>query len=203
MDTTIAVILAGGRGSRMAAAQPKHRLLLNRRTLLDHVLARITGQVDRVVLNTNDVLDTGDLTVVTDRFDERPGPLAGVHAALCWLRENRLPADGIYSVPCDTPWFPGDLVAQLRDCATGHNDIVFAGDASRDHPVFARWPLAILDALETALRGSSGLSLQRFAETVGYRVCRAPHWTAEQFFNINTPEDLAEAGRRFPGGPVS
>lgn len=199
MADAVAVILAGGRSSRMGATQPKHRLQLGDRTLLQHVYQRLSPQADCIVLNSN----TGDrlpgVVTIPDQISGLPGPLAGVHAALSWVRDNKPGVDRIFSVPCDSPWFPVDLIAGLAGAGATQEQIVFAGDAGRDHPVFALWPLSILPALEAALTDADGLSLRRFAASVGYEICRPPHWTAQHFFNINTPDDLHRAAGQSSG----
>jgi molybdopterin-guanine dinucleotide biosynthesis protein A len=61
------------------------------------------------------------------------------------------------------------------------------------HPVIAVWPVAIRHDLRRAV-GEQGIrKIDRFTQPYG---CAAVHWPTvpvDPFFNVNTPEDLAEA----------
>ena len=82
----IGIVLAGGRSSRMGGGD-KALLQLGGRTLLAHVIERLSQQVDEIVLNAN-----GDparfasfgLPIAPDAIGGHAGPLAGVHAGIAW-----------------------------------------------------------------------------------------------------------------------
>ncbi|MEP3588012.1 MAG: molybdenum cofactor guanylyltransferase MobA [Marinobacter sp.] len=189
--TECAVILAGGQASRMGGGD-KGRLMLGDRSLIDRVIERITPQVDAVVLNANGDLSRFDdlnLPVVADSIEDFPGPLAGVLAGMDWAAEQGY--DWLISVAADTPSFPRDLVQRLGGYDT---PVVLAAtpDPERGRlpqPTFGRWQVALRHDLRAALND-------------GVRKIR--QWTQAQgetlvvfgegdFFNINTPDDLAWA----------
>ena len=156
-------------------------------------------QVDEIAINAN-----GDparfapfgLPVIADTVDGFAGPLAGVLAGMRWAATRG--HSHIVSAAADTPFFPSDLVAQLQ-AAKGDQPISMAAtnDPERglsEHPTFALWPVNLADDLEYAL--TEGNMRKVIVWTSRHGCARAVF--DEQgmpFFNVNTPEDLAEAER--------
>ncbi|SMX37790.1 molybdenum cofactor guanylyltransferase MobA [Maliponia aquimaris] len=205
MTAPAGVILAGGLATRMGGGD-KALLPLGGRPLLAHVMERLGPQVTGMVLNAN-----GDparfasfgLPVRADSIAGFPGPLAGVLAGLDWAAEQG--AETLVSVAADTPFFPADLAARLLSAADGQADpLVLAateGDAetksrSRSglirHPTFGLWPVALRDDLRAAL--AEGLKkVVLWTDRHGGREAVFPAVPFDPFFNVNTPEDLAQA----------
>lgn len=193
----VAVLLAGGQGTRMAAdGQGSDKALrrLDGQTLLDHAIARIQPQVSALVINAN-----GDparfaawpFDVVPDPLPDYPGPLAGILAGLRWAK--RQGALDVLSVPTDTPFLPGDLVGRL-DAARRAAGVPLACAASGGwtHPVIGLWPVRLADALEADLRAG----IRKIdAWTAQHGVAAADFATTpfDPFFNVNRPDDLATA----------
>jgi molybdenum cofactor guanylyltransferase len=194
------VILAGGQASRLGGGD-KCLLLLGGRTILSHILARIGASAARVALNAN-----GDparfaafgLTVLPDLSPDRPGPLAGVLAAMNWAG-----ADYVATVPGDAPFLPPDLLARLaqsREAAGA--EIALARSGGRSHPVAALWPTRLGPALQRAIAEEG---LRRMADWVARHHAIEVDFSVapvDPFFNINRPEDLAAAEgvcRAYPG----
>lgn len=122
MSAFDALILAGGRGQRLAG-KDKGWVMWEGMPLIEHVLARLSQQdtkPDRILISANRNLDaykqTGHL-VVTDERPDFPGPLAGVEAGLLRCKRNRL-----LVVPCDTPLIPTDLHEKLEEALVDHPD---------------------------------------------------------------------------------
>jgi len=189
--TDCAVILAGGQANRMGGGD-KGRLVLGDQSLILRVIERITPQVGALVLNANGDLSRFDdlgLPVVADSIGDFPGPLAGILAGMDWAAEQG--HEWMISVAADTPFFPRDLAERL---ARHDTPVVLAAtpDPVRGRlpqPTFGRWQVALRDDLRAALND-------------GVRKIR--QWTQSQgetlevfdegdFFNINTPDDLAWA----------
>ncbi|SFS64146.1 molybdenum cofactor guanylyltransferase [Sulfitobacter marinus] len=196
MKQPLGVILAGGQATRMGGGD-KGLLTLGGRTLLSHVVERLTPQVAELALNANGDaarFDALDLPVLPDSIDGFVGPLAGVLAGMDWAAERG--ADTIVTAAADTPFFPGDLVPQLLLASEGMtNPLVLAAtpDAKRGtarHPTFGLWPVALRDDLRDALNG--GLrKVVMWTQQHGGREALFPHEAA--FFNVNTPDDLKTA----------
>ncbi|MDC0739085.1 molybdenum cofactor guanylyltransferase MobA [Cognatishimia sp. SS12] len=197
------VILAGGQARRMGGGD-KGRLPLGTGSLLQEVIARLSPQVDLLALNANGdparFADL-DLPVIADSVVDFPGPLAGVLAGLDWAAAQG--ADAIITAAADTPFFPRDLADTLR-MAVADMPVPLAIACSRDNkgrlwrqPTFGLWPVALREDLRAAL--SDGLRKvvlwtdrhnARYVEFDGAEV---------PFFNVNTPQDLAEAQKRAAG----
>ena len=202
MKAPVGVILAGGQATRMGGGD-KGLLTLGDRTLLAHVIERTAPQVADLCLNANgDAARFGvfGLPVVADSLPGFPGPLAGVLAGLDWAAAQG--ADTLVSVAADTPFLPCDLVPRLLLTAEGQDrPLVLAateGDTETRsakgrlirHPTFGLWPVALREDLRAALEG--GLKkVVLWTERHGGREAVFPDERA--FFNVNTPEDLAQA----------
>lgn len=194
---TLAVILAGGAGRRMGGAD-KAAIRLAGRPLLAHVMARLGPQVAAMVLSASE--DRGPegvcgLPVIVDPFPGRPGPLAGLLAALVWARRERPDLTDLLCAPVDTPFLPDDLRARLDAArrAAGRT-MAIAASAGRPHPTVA------LLAVDPALAADLAASLARGARRVGdffsrHQAAIADYGdlTPDPFRNLNTPADLAAA----------
>ena len=188
----IAVLLAGGLARRMGGGD-KAQVRLAGRTLLDHAIARVAPQVDALVLNANgppERFAAYGLAVIADPLPDFPGPLAGVLAGLRYAQAVHPDVAYVVSVPTDTPFLPHDLVARLLAGAP----LAVACSAGRTHPVVGLWPVALADALEAALLAGER-KIDRL--TAQYGVTEIPFECdpVDAFFNVNTPEELAEAER--------
>lgn len=189
--TNCAVILAGGQARRMGGGD-KGRLMLGDTSLIQRVIDRITPQVHSVVLNANGDLTRFDdlgLPVVPDSVANYPGPLAGVLAGMDWAAEQG--HDWLISVAADTPSFPRDLVQRLAENDT---PVVLAAtpDPQRGRlpqPTFGRWKVALRHDLRAALNDGVR-KIRQWTQAEGESLVM---FDVNDFFNINTPEDLAWA----------
>lgn len=197
MPEIVGCILAGGLSRRMGGGD-KGLVHLAGRPILDRVVERMRPQVDRLILNANG--DAGrfgrfDLSVVPDGIEGFAGPLAGVLAALEWATTHAPGARSVATAATDTPFFPPDLVARLRDAQEGEPErLAVAASSGRMHPVFALWPVSLAEELRRDLeRGERQAStwVERHAPTV----VDFPVESHDPFFNVNRPDDLAEAER--------
>jgi molybdopterin-guanine dinucleotide biosynthesis protein A len=171
--------------------------LLGRKPLIAHAIDRLSGQVDRVMINADDEsLAAYGLPMRGDPVSGFAGPLAGILAGLSWAVD--LKADSMVTVPSDSPFFPHDLVARLEavpDC-----QIACAASDGRLHPVFGLWhqPSQFVGELQKALGKGEG-KVESFTGRYRQGVADWPIDRYDPFFNINTPEDLAAAERILAG----
>ncbi len=136
--------------------------------------------------------------VIADSVADNPGPLAGILAGMLWAERAVPGATHVLTVPGDTPFIPTDLAVRL-DVAREQSaaDIAVAESDGIAHPVAALWPVDLAAPLQTAL----GDGMRRVWDFLDrYAVSRVPFATDgfDPFFNVNTPEDLAEAERLSP-----
>ena len=201
-DPVGGVILAGGLSRRMGGGD-KSLLDLDGRPILEHVVARLSPQVDRLALNAN-----GDparfagygVTVIPDGIEGHAGPLAGVLAGMDWAAGQGIGV--IVTAAADTPFFPRDLVARLRDAAlAGNSPLAMAvtpreDDAEFDrHPTFGLWEVTLREDLRGAMR--AGLrKVVAWTEPHGCARAIFDAGAVDPFFNVNTPVDLEAARAR-------
>ena len=169
--------------------------------VLAHVIARLKPQVAALAINANDEpsrFASFGLPIIADRIEGHAGPLAGLHAALAWAKESGANIRHVVTVACDTPFLPDDLVERFLAALeeTGRECCV-ARSAEGVHPVIGLWPIAIAGKLEAALdqgqRKASAWAEQQGAVEVFFPPTQIGGRAIDPFFNINRPEDLAEA----------
>ncbi len=193
MNKTVAgVILAGGRSTRMGAE--KALIDLAGEPVIARVIARLRPQVGRIVISAN-----GDarrfepfaLPVIADTMP-RPGdegPLAGVIAGLEWAEAEEI--SHVVFVPGDAPFLPEDLVSRL---GTHEDTIAVAESETGIEPLFSLWPTSTLENLkllyaegERAPRRAIGAMTHKIVPFEGDAI------SADPFFNLNRPDDVAAA----------
>ncbi len=197
---TVGVLLAGGLARRMGGGDKPLRTL-GGKPILDHVVARARPQVADLLLNVN-----GDparfaaygLPTAVDVIDGHAGPLVGVLTGMEWARKAHPGAKWLASFATDAPFFPATLVQDLhRAVETQGAEIACAQSADRTHPVFALWPVALADDLRAAMTQEDMRKID--AWTARYPIVHVdfPTDPFDPFFNINKPENLAEAETLF------
>lgn len=199
----LGVILAGGLASRMGGGD-KGLKTVGGRSILDRVVARIGPQVERLAINANGdperFIDFG-MPVIPDDLPDRPGPLAGILAAMDFAAEMT-PCDLVLSVAADCPFLPADLCQRLlAPLKLDEAHVAVARSGGVAQPTIALWDVALRRDLRRALMDEQLRKIDRF--TARYRVASA-EWPVEPFdpfFNANAPADLTLAEKiaaRYP-----
>jgi molybdopterin-guanine dinucleotide biosynthesis protein A len=184
------VIISGGKSSRMG--REKAFIPLSGKYLLTWVIERIRPQCDAVVINANgDASRLGlfGLRVIPDMVKDTESPLAGLHAALAYGRDNRF--DAVLVVPSDVPFLPRDLHSRL----TLFTKASVAASCGQVHFLTGLWSVDLLPTLEGPLSSGELRRVQDWVRMCGANSVEWPCEPYDPFFNINTPEDLAEAER--------
>ena len=186
-----AVILAGGRSSRMGGGD-KCLLPMNGKSLIAHVLAAVTPQTGDILINTNNdpaaYLKFG-MPVLPDVIPGFQGPLAGLLTGMLWSRRRHPRQAYILSVAGDVPLLPPDLVAQLaRNLSDQKADIAIARCAQGLHPTIGLWPVDLADRLEHDLMETALRAMREWSGQ--FRVAEVTFASAS-LVNINTPAELA------------
>lgn len=175
------IVLAGGASSRMGDHKPL--IPFRGATLVEAVIARAKPQVQTLKINVPQAradayrARLGDI-VLADAFDETLGPLCGIVTGLEWTT-----AEWLATFPCDTPFLPLNVVAQLAKHA---NDGPVVAKGAQ---VFGLWPKSCLTELRTGLESGALRSVLRAADALGGKACEL-QVPENAFFNINTPDDL-------------
>jgi molybdopterin-guanine dinucleotide biosynthesis protein A len=175
-------------------------------TILERVLATLKPQCTRIILNANGdparFADSG-LPVVADDVPGFAGPLAGILAGLDWAAAHVPDIADIVSVPGDCPFLPGDLVARLAQArAAAGTPLACARSGDWRHPTVGLWPIALRADLRRALVEEDLHKIEVWTARHGVAIAEWPDRPVDPFFNVNTPEDAAEA-ERMAGQPDS
>jgi molybdopterin-guanine dinucleotide biosynthesis protein A len=182
----------------MRFGSDKCAALLRKKPLLEWVIERARPQVEALLVNTNRAKIPGSLSDFESISDHAPGegPLAGILAALS--EAERRGFTHVASFACDTPFFPLDAVARLRNALRANRgEFATASCGANAHRIFALWPVTCRARLYEGF--TSGARSMRKVEH-----WLTPAWAefpavggpeGDPFFNVNTPFDLAAAER--------
>lgn len=188
------VILAGGEGRRMGGGKPLRQL--GGRTLLERAAERARAWSDRIAIAVRDPAQAAGLGLPLIRDEPGiAGPLAGLAAALRFAGDAK--CEAALTVPADMPFLPDDLVDRLVEGIAGQGAAI-AASGGHAHPVCGLWRAEVIAHLPAYL-ATGRRSLLGLAETAGHCLVEWPGGDADPFFNVNSPDDLAEAERRLGG----
>jgi molybdopterin-guanine dinucleotide biosynthesis protein A len=192
VEAVTAVVLAGGRGTRLGGVN-KALLEIGRRRVIDRLLdaVRPIAIEPIVVVNNDGSLDRLAGTRVVRDVDPGAGALVGLYSGL------RVVATPLaVALACDMPFVSTTLLRGLL-AEAGEWDAVVPLIGGQPEPLHAIYRHTCLPAIETAL--SSGQKrLISFFDGVRVRyveeaALRALDPDLRSFLNVNRPEDLARA----------
>ena len=198
MPPTLGLVLAGGLARRMGGGDKPLRTV-GGITILDRVLSRLRLQCASVIINANGnparFASTG-LPVVADDVPDFAGPLAGILAGLDWAAAHAPDVATIVSAPGDCPFLPRDLVARLHQARQAENlPLACARSGEWRHPVVALWPVALRGDLRQAVTKEGLRKIEMWTARHGVALADWPVSPVDPFYNVNTPQDAAEADR--------
>lgn len=194
-DDISAVVLAGGRGTRMGGGDKGLQNHLGLPMALHGVL-RLQRQVGSVMVTANRNLSAYEAMGVAVWLDSVPdfaGPLAGLLTGL-----ERCETPWLLAVPCDAPDFPEDLADRLaRALAESDADIAMAATreqgAVRLQPEFCLLGAMLLEDLMAALQAGER-DIERWAGR--HRRVVVEFDDPGAFFDANTPQELHRLQQR-------
>jgi molybdopterin-guanine dinucleotide biosynthesis protein A len=165
--------------------------VLGRQRLIDRAEAFARQWSDILAVSVREPRQVGRTTLVC--IADEPGvegPLGGLAAALRFADDAG--CEAVLTIPADMPFLPMDLAERLAK-GRGAKGAALARSGGHVHPVCGLWSIRVLDLLSDYL-ASERRSLRGLAETVGYVAVDWPSEPMDPFFNINSAEDLAQAG---------
>jgi molybdenum cofactor guanylyltransferase len=188
-----AIILAGGRGSRMGGTD-KGLQNFHGTPMALHALLRVGSQVGYSMINANRNLSAYEsfgADVWPDGSDEFAGPLSGFVVGL-----EHCETPYLLTVPCDTPHFPQDLASRLyrglqADALAGGADIAMAAQGGQTEPVFCLVKNEMLESL-LAFMKAGGRKIDAWTATQKTVLVHFddPSDDPKSFANANTLEEL-------------
>ncbi|QFY60301.1 molybdenum cofactor guanylyltransferase MobA [Rhizobium grahamii] len=196
-STIPGVVLAGGRSSRMG--RDKASVTLGGHSLLARVLDQLAPQVSSIAVNADAIPENCSQRFIPDIIPGKAGPMAGIHAAMAY-GATLGDATHVITVSVDSPFFPHDLVDWLAAAIDTPEKIAIATSEGRSHPVFGLWPVALADDLSSWIatdekRRVRDFLLRHDVAEVAFPLRPTRASLLDPFFNVNTPDDLAEAER--------
>jgi molybdopterin-guanine dinucleotide biosynthesis protein A len=201
----LGLILAGGLSRRMGGTQ-KIFARIGGVSLIDEVILSVRNQCDALAINpyeataeTEAAFAGLDLPLLADAVPGHAGPLAGVLAGLDYAAQKGV--THVLSLPCDCPFLPADLAANLRTASLETRDgLACAASGGRIHPVIALWPVRLRDDLRRALLDEGLRKVGQFQQRYDVAAVEWNFRIRDPFFNINTPDDLKRAQELFAPG---
>lgn len=193
-----AIVLAGGRGSRMGGVD-KGLQNFNGTPMALHTVMRLQMQagnlVGELMVNANRNLaayEAFGAPVWPDTLSDYAGPLAGFMTGL-----ERCETPYLLTVPCDTPLFPLDLAQRLAQAFEDDSTEIAMAAALEDdgqlrtQPVFCLMRVELLESL-VAFTQAGGRKIDRWTaqhKTVAVPF-NLPGDNARAFCNANTLHEL-------------
>lgn len=184
-----AAILAGGAGTRLGG-RDKGLEPLAGTPLVAHVVGVLRGvNALLIVANRNHDAYARYARTIADATIERRGPLAGI-AAACAACDT----PWVLTLPVDCPDPPADLADRLLREALAHvAPAVVAHDGSTRQPLFALYRRELARSAAAAAAAEQGV--WAWQDAIGARELDFSD-SAQQFFNLNTPQDFIDHAAR-------
>ncbi len=185
------IVLAGGKSQRLG--RDKALLELEGRTLIAHVLDKLSSLCEELIVSANDVETYAHLParIVPDVVPGR-GALSGIHAGLAAMRNERA-----IVVACDMPFLNLPFLRYMVSIAPGY-DVVVPRPGEDHEPLHAIYAARCVEPIAQLLATGPWRIIEL------YERVRVREVTAEEvrlfdadlsFFNVNTPEEWAKARR--------
>jgi len=188
----LGAILAGGQSRRMG--KDKLFLELNNKKLIEHTIDKVKKYLKQVIIITNqnnDFFPKNNLITVKDCIEGQLGPLVGILTAMKWAKENSNKYSWVATFPCDTPFFPEDIIKSfIKESEKKESLLLSASSHGRKHNIFGLWSLDLYDKLENDLVNKKIRKVQDWTEKNKIKNLEFKFKDYDPFFNINTKEDL-------------
>jgi molybdopterin-guanine dinucleotide biosynthesis protein A len=203
MSPAGAVILAGGRSSRMGL--PKAALPFGSSTIIERLIATLSVAFAEIVVvaapvrdepfSIDRILENRAADLIIERDDAAfEGPVAAIRRGLA-----RAHSEIVFACSCDLPLLRSEIAAALCAMLDGY-DAVIPQINALPQPLCAAYrrapALAALEAMEAAGERRLTLVAERLnARSVDEAALRAIDPDLRSFLNVNTAEDYTQALR--------
>lgn len=192
---TTAIILAGGKSSRMGTN--KALLPLNGKTVIEGIVSSLEKVADNLLIVTNTFSDYEflHLPMIEDKR-KGMGPLAGIEAGLSATESER----NLF-VACDMPFFSVELGRYLLSCLEDYQAAVLEVSGTL-HPLFGAYRKETLGAVTKSL-DEGQLRIRHFLNSLQTRIVKNKELESLGYsegdlyvFNMNNPDEYEEAKRK-------
>jgi len=188
IENITGVILAGGKSSRFGSN--KALAEINGKLLIQRVTNQMIGLFDRCLLVTNTPDEYAFLSLpMTGDIYRNCGPLAGIHAALQKISDDRA-----FVVACDMPNLSAELIRYLCETYGPEYDVIIPWLEHGQEPLFGLYHKRSLAAVESCLKKGNYqiiIALEYLkVRRLGEREILSITGDLCCFKNINRPEDI-------------
>ena len=194
-NNILAVVLAGGQSKRFG--EDKNQAKLGDLTLLEHVLAKVTKNFEKILIISNQSLNLktlNSITIIPDCIKGNLGPLVGVLTAMKWIKQNNKQYQWIATFPSDTPFFDISIIEKYKSRINLNESLLyFVRSNQKRHNIFGLWSVKLMDTLENDLINNNFRKVEKWADKIGVETINVKIDKFDPFFNINTKIDLKEA----------
>ena len=193
-NNILAVVLAGGKSKRFG--EDKNHIKLGDKTLLEHVLSKISDKFEEILIVSSQSLETKgmkNVTVIPDCLNDF-GPLAGVLSSMKWVKESEKSYQWVATFPSDTPFFDTSIIEEYKKRIKLNDSLLyFIKSNNKRHNIFGLWSIELSKTLEDDLIKNNFRKVEEWANKIGVETIDFKTTKFDPFFNINTKEDFEEA----------
>jgi molybdopterin-guanine dinucleotide biosynthesis protein A len=183
-----AVVLAGGRGSRIG--RDKALIKLGGCPLIERVVSRAAGVFENVIVSGPERLEIKGFSVVPDER-RGMGPIAGILAGLISAG-----TPWIMALPCDSPFIPEEFMRGMVSLINDH-EVVAPKSGGFYEPLHALYSRSLIPRFERNIKAGESKIISLYQQVRVFEVGPEIYgkWDPEgmAFFNINTEDDLRRA----------
>ncbi len=187
METYAAIVLAGGRATRLGGVH-KPGLRVGGRTLLDRVLAAVPDASPVIVVGPPQPVPPG--TLLTRENPPGGGPVAALAAAFPHVE----PAATVAVLAADLPFLTPAAIADLRSACTGDGAVLVDADG-RDQYLAGVWRVAALGRALRDFGDPAGGAMRRLVAGLDIARVTGGSQSPAPWFDCDDPQDLDEAKR--------
>ena len=193
-NTMVALIMIGGQSTRMGGGV-KSLIKFNNKNIFDRILKSIKPQIQNIIINCNKEklgLEKYKIPIIKDIKKGYLGPLAGIHAAMNWMKKNEPGIEWLVTLPGDTPFIPNDLISRFDYKISPNIKIILAKSNDKIHPIIGAWHISLFKDLDMQI--DSGVrKILSWVELHPTDYVNYEFNNFDPFFNINSKEDVSIA----------
>ena len=190
-DKIALLIMIGGQSKRMGGGI-KSFIEFNEKTIFDRIVEITKPQIKKIIISCNteeQKLNKYNFPIIKDLKEGYLGPLAGLHAAMKWIKTNESEVEWLITLPGDTPFIPKNLISCFKNKMSSNLKIIIAKSQNKTHPIIGAWNTCLFESLDMALdKGIRKIML--WAKLHPLDFINYPVKKYDPFFNINTKEDI-------------
>ena len=188
----LGAILAGGKSKRMG--KDKLFLNINDKPIIEYTINKVKKYLEKVIIVTNHentYFQQNKLVTVKDCIPGQLGPLVGILTAMEWAKNNIPKCKWIATFPCDTPFFPEEVIVRFIEESKKEDSLLLCASAhGRKHNIFGLWSLDLYERLKNDLIKNNIRKVQEWTEINNIKKLEFNFKNYDPFYNINTEEEL-------------